>query len=195
MANLSVIDTGFLKTTNTGTQLSATNRANSGSLITFKAVDFKPTAKGNLDNAPTLGTYTDSEVHLVSVENVGFNMMGKLDMTDSTDRALVYQLLRLCRTRGYKALFYDVDRATTDTGGNTSLRRDQQLVTLLANAHYDTTEPQGDISFSAWTGTASATGKNLTNVVHIHVRFMDVNFSQSADTKIVTFTLRGVITA
>lgn len=195
MASLCILDTGFLKTTHASTQLSTANRANSGSLIVLNVADFKPIVKANLDQTPTLGTFAEAEVHLVSVENTGFSLTCKLDVTDSTDQDLNYQLLRLARTRGYKAIFYNVDKDATDTGGNSSLKRDQQLVTMLANGHYDTTESQGDISFALWTGTASATGKTLKNVEHLHVRFMGINFSHIPGTKYITVTLNGVVTA
>ena len=191
MANICIYDTGYLKSTNpNGTQLAATLRANSGNLIELKAADFKPVIKANLDNSSVLGTYTDSEVHLVSVENIGFSLSGKLDMDDSADMDLFYALIQCVRTRGYKALFYNVSR---DASPNT-LNRDKQLVVRLANSHYDIIESQTGISFSLWTGASSVSGKNLTNVYHLHVRFISFDPIQIPGSTLITYSLIGVIT-
>jgi len=194
MANLSILDTGYLKTDNSGTQLAATSRANSGNLINLKTVNFKPTAKSNLDTNPVLGTFAEAEIHLVSFENLGFSIQGRVDTRVSADLDLIWQLVLLCRTKGYKAMFYNVDKDATDTGANQTLERDKQLVTNLANEHYDTTEPQTGISFSLWTGAASTASKNLTNVEHMMVRFIDVTFTQSPKSKLISYSLKGIST-
>ena len=192
IANICILDSGYLKTTNpNGTQLSASNRANSGNLIELKAAEFKPVVKANLHIDPVLGTFQESEVHLVSFENIGFSITGKLDKTSSADMALLYQLVQCVRTRGYKAIFYNVDRTVASSG---SLRRDNQLITALANSHYDTTEPQTGISFSLWDGSSTVSGKNLTNVYHLMVRFLEFSPQEVPGSKIITYSLTGVTT-
>ena len=190
IGSICVYDAGYLKTTNVGTQLAASLRANSGNLIQLKTADFKPTIKANLDTNPVLGTFAESEIHLVSVENIGFSLTGKLDMNVSADMDLLYALVQCVRTKGYKALFYNVTR---NASGDT-LNRDKQLVVRLANSHFDTTEPQTGISFSLWNGSTTVSSQNLTNVYHLMVRFIDFTPVQLPSSSVISYTLSGVTT-
>lgn len=191
MAGICIYDTGYLKTTNpNGTQLVASLRANSGNLIALNTAYFKPTIKANLDMNPVLGTFAESEVHLISIENIGFSLTGKLDMRESSDMDLLYALVNCVRTKGYKALFYNVTR---DASGNT-LDRDKQLVVKMTNAHFDTNESQTGISFSLWDGSSTVSSKNLTHVYHLHVRFISFDPMQIPNSSIITYTLTGVTT-
>ena len=124
-ASLTILDSGYLKPDNSGTQLSAANRANSGTAFTLRSVSFKPIAKANLDNTPVLSSSDVADVNFGTIENLGFTISGVLKMDVSADQALVYPLVRCIQTKGYKFLYYN------STGSD----KDKQLVVQLANSH------------------------------------------------------------
>jgi len=193
MANISIVDTGYIVPNNTGTQLSTSNRANSGGKIVLKNVSFTPNITATLDDTPVIGKNITA-VNYGSVENIKFSLNGLLDLSNTTDQSYLYQLIRLCQTYGYKALFYDEDRSS-DT-----LKNSQQVLRLLSNSHYDDKgdftgdTTQGDLSFSLWINNVLTATKNLTNVYHLHVRFTSFNIGDVSSKSLKSFTLEGEVT-
>ena len=132
MATISILDSGYINPTNTGTRLVVANMANEGNEITLKAVDFKPSAVQKIDNTPPLGIYgtgtaidgVGSEGSIASVENVSFTLSGLLDLANATDQALVMPLIVLARTKGYKVLYYN----STDDNKERQLNRFNELI-------------------------------------------------------------------
>lgn len=194
MASITIIDTGFITPYHSGTQISTANRANSGAKIILKTASFNPSIKSNVDDTPTLAKDL-TEVNQGTVENIKFTLSIVLDMTSSTDRGYVYQLVRLCQTKGYKAMFYDVDRSSTENGNL------QQVITQFTNLHYngDGTfsgdSNQGDLSFNLWLGGIEVSAKKLTNVYHLHIKCTEFSMIDSAEKPNLKIgTLTGVIT-
>lgn len=172
MAFLTIQDTGYLKPTNEGTRLGTANRANAGAVIALKNIDFKPSAKANLDTSPVLSASDVAEVNVGTIENLRFTIGGDLDMNLSADRALVYPLTQLAQTKGYKLLFYP----DTGTAGQ------KQLVYQLANSHV----------LSAGEQTAFSAGAAYA---HVHVFIESVNFIHVGIKRDkVNFSITGVIT-
>lgn len=170
MSSITILDTGFLKIDNTGTQLSSANRANSGSAITLNSVSVNFETKANVDDSPALGKYAETEVNFASFDNRKLVIKGVLRSSNSTEMSLVYPLHKLVQTKGYKTVYYPIVGDTT------------QLVSKMAN---------GD--------TFSASEQSLFGIggayLHINIRFTSFLPQQGADSNIIHFTLEGLITA
>jgi hypothetical protein len=177
MANISILDTGYVKPTNAGTRLASTNMANAGAAIILKAVNFKPSSAQKVDNTPTLGVFgagnsIDSfgnEGNLISVENPSFTLQGVLDLTSATDQSLVLPLFTLALTKGYKVLYYD----------SNADNKEYQLIFQLAT---DT--------FTAGEATAFTVTSGLR---HLHCRILSCDFSHTAKENKWTYNLKGLI--
>jgi len=208
LTSLHILDTGFLTVTSRTNQLSTANRANSGVSLQLKGVNVDIESGASVDEGVTPAYYPNSILThekrpMVSVNptNITITIMINNDYTDSTnpwgitDVSLLSPILKLTQTKGFKAIYYPVDNTATDTGGNSSRGRDKQIVYQLGAA--DTTESQGDIASSnlvtLWTGISSGTGKDLTDVNYIPVRFKSIKISQTPDNNI-QITLSGVVT-
>ncbi|GAF84530.1 unnamed protein product [marine sediment metagenome] len=114
MGYFGILDTGFIKTSNEGTQASSGNRANGGNVISLKTADFKPTIKRNIQDNPDIGTNQPSEVDLGTLENMKFVLTCKLDKDNTVDMLSVEYLLDLVVTNGYKLLWYNWDDAIAE---------------------------------------------------------------------------------
>lgn len=178
MADLTIMDSGYLSPTNTGTIATDANRANSGDAITLYGVDFKPMSKGNLDITPVIGTYaTGTEVssgatiNLASVENVGFVIQGVLDLSVTAHQALIVPLNQLPRTKWYKLLYW--------TGTDAEALR--QLIYQLA-----------DDTFTAGEQTAFSIAAAYK---HLHVMIESVQFQHgSVVANRLNYTITGFVT-
>ena len=179
MAQISITDTGYLKTDNSGTRLSTANRANSGSKITLKGVKINFTRLANLNVKPVLGTYDDVDVDMIGFDNAGLMISGKLDMTDTTERTYVGVLNELVKTRGWKAIFYDSSTSSNeDTQG--------QLIYQIANSDGATVTATERTEFGVTGGST---------VKHFCMYFKSISIEQSAtNRKFVNFRLVGHIT-
>jgi len=192
---ISILDTGFIKKTNEGTQASTANRVNDGDAFTLKTSSLIPNSKLLGNSNPEVGSLTLPSYNIGSLEIPQFTLQGSLDLSNATDNAILYLLWRLPQTYGYKAMFYNVKRIATYVN---AWGRDEQLITLLANSHYDTTEPQGDIDMDGiiWSGALSGAivdNQDLTDVYHIHVIFTNFTPNQTSSKKFLTYNLQGVI--
>jgi len=170
MAWLTVLDTGYLKPTNEGTQLDSGDRANSGTAMSLRSTEFKPSVSANFDDSPVLESDSDAEVNVGTFENMKFTLLVRIDMGVAAQRSLIYPLVRLVQTKGYKVLYY---ASTSD---------DEELVSQLANSHTFTSGEQSAFSL----GGAYA---------HLHVFFKSVAFSVvSKKRKTVVASLVGTVT-
>lgn len=178
MASITIIDTGYISPTNTGTRTASGNMANGGTALTLKSMDFKPHTRSNVDNAPLLGVFatgtetsSGTDIAVTSVENVDFTISGTLNMTDSTDQASCVPLLQMAKTKWYKALYY----ASTSSDAN------GQLIYQLA-----------DDTFTAGEQTAFSIAAAYR---HLHVIITDVQFTHSANNhNMVMYQMKGVVT-
>lgn len=175
MTNITILDTGYVRTDNSGSQLATSARANSGSVISLQSVSVNFDTKSNLDDSPALGTYTECEVNLASFENRKIVIQGVFKTSSATDMALVYPLHQLVQTKGYKAIYYPSVGDTT------------QLISKMSNG----------VTFSAAERAANyfVSGLTLGAYYKLTVRFRSFMTQQTADSKLIYWTLEGVITA
>lgn len=204
LTSLDILDTGYLTVTSRNNQLATGNRANSGDELRLKSVSLVMSASSNLDKAVTPAfAQSDIKNHekraLVSINptTITITLFLNVDNDDTSnyyavnDLALLKDLLDLPHTKGFKAIYYPVDNTADDTGSNTSNERNKQLIYQLGAT--DTSEAQGDINITLWTNTSSVSGKDLTDVNYIPVRFESCNMTQMTTNKIMV-TLTGVVT-
>jgi hypothetical protein len=199
LTSIDILDTGFLTLNKiSGTrqsQLSTANRVNSGAALRLKGAAFDLQSTANLDKSKPVAELTTGKHALLSLNPDTFTLTIKL-MSKNTDTnnvwgindmSLLAPLLQLPKTRGIKALFYAVDNAATgDTRGLTS-----QMIYQIGTP--DTIQTQGDINLTLWAGSTSVSGKNLTNVNYIGVRFDSVKQTQKPN-NVIEITCTGVIT-
>jgi len=123
MATIGIVDTGYPNITSIGTVAASADRANSGSVITFKCTKMRYTRDANLDNTNVPSKYSDMEVNYGSIENPIIEISGVLDRTITADMDLVSEFDELVTTKGIKCLYYnstsDGYRDLTDSLGAT----------------------------------------------------------------------------
>ena len=194
LTSVDILDTGFLSKSTRTNQLSTANRVNSGSALRLKGVEFELTSSANLDDETYTGQYDAISCPLISVNVDTFSLTLYLNSnnTDTSnpwgidDMGVLAHLVRLPKTRGFKAIYYPVN-------GNYR-NRNKQMIWELGTP--DTTESQGDINISLATSeTASSNGFDLTNVNYIAVRFKDCKITQDSGSSAIVVKLSGVITA
>lgn len=178
MAYISIVDTGYVKTDNSGTRLSTSLRVNSGSMVTFKVTDINYQRKANIDANPNIGTYADADVNVNGFDNAGITIRGKINILDDTERTFPQFLVKFVKTLGYKALFYDATDGTLE-------KPERQIIYQIANVDGAT--------FTA--GEKTAFGIANSSVKHLCCFFSNVQINQSGkDQNFIEFTLEGVIT-
>ena len=204
LTSLNILDTGFLDVATRTGQLSSASRVNSGSALQLKGVNFDIDSTSSLDKAVT-PAFTPANIKghekraLISINPISFTITIFLNSknTDTSnywginEMGILAQILRLPQTKGWKAIYYPVDNTADDTGSNSTRSRNQQIVYQLGAT--DTTESQGDINITLWTNTTSASGKDLTDVNYVPVRFESAKIAQTPNNQ-VRVTLSGVVT-
>lgn len=200
LSSLAILDTGFLTVSSRQGQLAAANRVNSGSQLLLKGVQFRITSAANLDKSVTPG-YIPSDIKgheqrsLVSVKPtmVTIAVFLSRNNTDSSnyyevnDMSLLPFLLRLPHTAGFKAIYFPVTTtASPDDRGLT-----KQILHHIGGT--DTTESQGDINLTLWSGSGSGASRDLTDVRYIPVKIESVQQPQQPTSKLIV-TLTGVVT-
>ena len=179
MGQISILDTGYVLTDNSGTRLSGTNDdgdlriANNGVQINLKSITITIQSGSSFDDTPVPSSFQENEINPASTENRKIIIEGVLDMRDATDIGYVYPLIRLPETEGWKAVFY------TSTSGD---KYTEQLIYQASNGHQFTAN---DIS---------STNFNLSSqYFYIPVRFKLFRPSQSPNSKVLRFRLEGSI--
>lgn len=207
LTSVDILDTGFLTVASRTNQLPTASRVNSGTALRLKGATFSITYSGSLDKGITPGRFTtdssgriNAESHpLISINptEIEIKILLNNNNTDTNnpwgvnDMALLSELIKLGHTRGWKALYYPVDSTTIDSGSSNSRKMKSQIFYYIGRT--DTSESQGDINISLWTGTTNATGKNLTNVYYLPVRFEPVKIGVTPNNQI-EITMAGVVT-
>lgn len=176
MGFIQVLDTGFIKPDNTGTQASSANMANSGAVMSIKVARFVPSLKRNISSQPRLSSNLPSEVNLGSLENMQFELRCVFDSSDSTDQSLVAELLKSVSTNGYKLLWYDYDNATTENNNG-------QLIYQVA---------QNSLFGHQFTGGEQTFWSLDTQFYHLHVHFTDIQLTHE-DIGKFEYTLTGIV--
>jgi hypothetical protein len=177
MGSLKIQDSGYIKSTNTGTQASASNRAYSGNAVTLKSFEFTPSLNRSYDDSPDLGTNTPSEVNLGSLENMKFELKCVLNKQTSGDMDLIKELLDFVCTDGYKFLWYDYTDSTTEWN-NGSL-----VYQIARNSKFGHQFTTGELT--KFTVTAQ--------YYHLHVTFFDIQPRESATAGKIEYVMKGVI--
>lgn len=172
MANVSIIDTGYIKPDNTGTRLSTSYMANSGNTMLLKGVAINISTKSNMDNSPTLNTFTPSEVNLCSVENRTIKITGIIKSDNTTDQGYMYELMRLAETIGYKSVFYNSTSSTDEF--------ERQLINLASGGHTFTVSEVSTFGLSA-------------QYKVLHCRFQSFDVAQNSGSPIIQWSLTGII--
>ena len=177
MGTIQIQDSGFIKSTNTGTQASAANRANSGSAITLRVATFTPAISRNFSNQPEIASNTPSEVNQGSLENMKFQLECKFDSNNDTDMALVKHILDMIRTNGYKFLWYDHSDATVEKNNGKLI---YQIAQNSVFGNEFTTGEQSNFGVSG-------------SFFHLHVFFFDFQPKKDSRSSIIPYTLKGII--
>ena len=175
MGQINIQDTGYIKPTNSGTQGSSANRANSGTVISLKSSQFTPSLKRNISVQPNLSSNTPTSINLGSVENIQFQLSCVLNMKTATDRSKVAALLDMVRTNGYKLMWYDYTVSNEDTEG-------QLIYQVAQNSQFGHILTNGEkTKFSI-----------SNNFYHLHVIFQDIQPTQLPN-NLMKYTLRGTV--
>lgn len=198
ITSVDILDTGFLTVTNRTNQLTTANRVNSGSALRLKGVELNIGSSSNLDDESYTAEFDDIEVPVISVnpDTVKLTLYLNKQSTeantgvwDTGDMKYLAELLSLPKTKGFKAIYYPVDAAV----GATIRKHNEQILYYLGRT--DTAEDQGDIDITlATSNTATASSKDLTDVIYIPVRFSNCDIVQGTGGSIEV-TLTGTRTA
>lgn len=177
MGQVKILDTGYIRTDNTGTQASISNRANSGIAITLKTAEFSPSLKRNLGMSPDLASNVPSEVNLGSLENMKFRLKCMFNKKDSDDMDDVSHVINCIRTDGYKLLWYDYSDATAENNNSSLLYR------IARNSVFGDQLTEGELSEF-----------NINSQFYtLHVHFTDIQQVDSGKSGVIRYDLKGVV--
>lgn len=119
MSDITILDTGFIKSDSSGTKASVL--ANSGSAITLKSVTVTYNRKANVDTTPIINANTGPVAGFGTVETGKIVIQGALDSNITADMDLMDDINDLLTTFGIKLLYYssasDGYRDITDSLG------------------------------------------------------------------------------
>ena len=170
MAELTIKDTGYASTADSGNPISISYRAYSGEEISLKGISVTTGSKGNYDNSPTLNNFGYADVNFGSIENRNVSIKGVINEEDSTDIGLMYALSQLPETVGYKMLYYK--SLGTDNA--------KQLVTMMSNGR-----------------TLNSTLQTRHNIDaaynYLTVKFISFTTTQKAGSPIIGWSLDGIV--
>jgi len=196
LTSIDILDTGFLSKSNRSSQLSASERVNSGTALRLKGVEMELSSSSNVDKETFTGEFSDISCPLISVNPDEITLTLYLNSNNTTtsnvwgvdDMGSLSLLRRLPKTKGFKAIYYPV---------STNIRqRNKQMIWEIGTP--DTTESQGDINITLATTESDSAGTNgfdLTAVNYIAVRFETCSISQDSQSSKIVVKLGGVITA
>lgn len=176
MGAIYILDSGYVKPTNAGTQASSANRANSGSAIVLQTADFVPSLKRNINNSPEIGSNTPSEVNLGSIENMQFQLTCRLNTKVAADMAKIQHLLNLIATDGYKFLWYQYSTSAENNNG-------QLIYQIALNSKFG----------HQFTDSEKTAFSVSDNFYHLHVHFFDIQPRQTSSTSHIVYTLSGIV--
>jgi len=166
MANIAIIDTGYIKTDASGTQ--ASTLANSGSAINLKGVSIGYARSSNVDSSEIINSNSGPVVGFGTVQAGKITINGVLDSNTAADMNLMDDINDLLKTYGVKLLYY-----TDPTDGY------REITDSLGDANKDDVHKTNNFS--------------SVSTPHLHVRFTSFNISQTASS-MLTYTLEAVET-
>jgi len=166
IANIAIIDTGYLNITDTGTQ--ASTLANSGSAINLKSVTVTFQRKANINQTEIINTNSGPVIGFGSVSAGKITIKGVLDSNTDADMTLMIALNDLLHTYGVKLLYYT---STTD-------------------GYRDITDSLGDANKN---DTHKADFFSDVAIPHLHLKFTNFQITRTAKSYLY-YTLEGFIT-
>ena len=177
MGKIHIQDSGYIKPTNEGTQATAANRANSGTVIILKTAEFQPILTRNISANPDLGVSTPAEVNKGSLENIKFSLTCELDPGNSTDMGYISALLDLVATNGYALMWYQYTTTAENNNGQLIYR----IATNTKFGHQITDGEKTAFSIS-------------DNFYHLHVHIFSFQPVQTGKSKVMTYRMNGIVT-
>lgn len=119
MANIAIIDTGYVGVETSGTQFTGTDIVNDGTAVVLKAVDINYDGSSNTDPTVEPDNSSVAEVNQVSTNNpkiviTGIFNRGGLNGS-GTEFSVIPYLDGFRKTKGIKCLYYN--DSVTDTSG------------------------------------------------------------------------------
>lgn len=195
LTSVDIVDTGFLTVTNRSGQLTPAARVNNGQALRLKGVELDIDVTSNLDDETFAGNADGAiEIPLVSVNPDKITLTILINRTSNEDNPGVWNtedmkylaaISRLPKTPGFKAIYYPVDSLLSS-----SIRRQNEQI-LFWLGRIDTVEDQGDLNLTlAVSNTATQSGKDLTRVRYIPVKFNSCKIKQET-TQTMRITLEG----
>ena len=175
MAQITIQDSGFLKTDDSGTQLTGDDIANSGNAIVLKSAKMDYIGGASLDDSPYIGTYDNPDVNVVGYTATGFTINANLHKDNATELGYIGALLRLRKTVGYKMVFYD--------GASEELPSNQSI--------YQVSQEEGTV-FSTAQDTLFSISNAGTYYVPCHVKSVAIN--DGAKKGVVTVKIVCIVT-
>lgn len=175
MGYIKILDTGYIKPTNEGTQ--ATSQANSGNEITLKTVEFIPSLKRNVGDDPSLATNTMSEVNKGTLENMKFELRCYLDTHSTTDMNILRHLLDCIINNSYQIMWYDYTNASTEQNNG------QLIYQLALNSKIGKQLTSADI-----TKFGLSTQYYILSVI-----FDDCMFRHTGKSGVITYSFKGTV--
>lgn len=180
MDGITIMDTGYLKIDNSGSQLTTSQRANAGMSLTLNSSDIDFTMGVICDSSITIGNWDNttalyklSNVVKTSISNPTLDWIIKLRNNVSADMNMIYLLITFARSKGYKILYY--------TGANQDKQLLYQLTRIgLHNTVVGTAHRDSGTQFSS---------QEQSNP-HIHIRFnSSITMKQTPINNIIIVTI------
>ena len=169
MAQITIQDSGYLKTDNSGTQLTGSEISNSGNAIVLKTAKLNYNGGANLDDTPYIGTYDNPDINQIGHTATNIVITAHLHNDNTTEMGYLGKLLRLRKTRGYKLIFYD--------GASEELPSEESI--------YQIAQEEGRVFTSAEKTKFSITNTGICRIP-CHVKNVSINDSAKQGVIIVT---------
>ena len=190
MAEISIIDSGYVSTNKIGTQ--ETLLANSGSAITLKGVEISYSREQKLDNTPIVGTETNAVLNPVSITNPIITINGVLTRSESTDMNNIILFDTLVRSKGIKLVYYSSVDSDIAEGGTDGWNN------IISELGYDNVNGNTNQEGSTVSDKHTQSGGELYNsgspIPHLHVYIRGFRITQGSDKTIVNYTLTCEVT-
>lgn len=107
MANVTILDTGYISVNQAGTQLSTANRFNAGSACTIKGISIDYDLAASVDDPVYPASYDGGPTNVCAVGNPKIVLKGLVKLNSSSDVTTLGILPNLIKTKGLKCIYYN----------------------------------------------------------------------------------------
>ena len=190
MATITIIDSGFVSASETGTQ--ETLISNNGSAITLKSVNLSYQTGQQIDNTPVAGTEKNTTLNPVSSTNPILTIQGTLNRTDSADMAKIILFDTLRRSKGIKLLYYNSTADDVSAGGVDGW--DTVIQKLGVDNVDGNTNQDGDTVSDKHTQSGGELFNSGAPFPHLHVFVKGVRIPQNGESSLLRYTLTCEVT-